>query len=84
MNTLSPELVEHIDRAVSTALSVRMPQLSNTGFITLQEAATYLKCSTVHIWALRKGGKLHALKSGKKVLFSKVALDEYIKSNTES
>ena len=46
--------------------------------LTIKEAATYMRCSKVFIWKIRKAGKLRFLRAGRKVLFNKADIDHYL------
>ena len=42
------------------------------------EAKKYLKCSSVFLWKKRKEGKIKAVNAGKKLLYPKSVLDNYL------
>ena len=49
--------------------------------LTIEQARQYLKCSAVFLWKKRKEGKIKAVNAGKKVLYSKSELNNYVQLN---
>ena len=49
--------------------------------LTYDEAADYMRCSKVFIWKQRRDGKLKAVMAGRKVLFQRSAIDDFLKIN---
>jgi hypothetical protein len=48
------------------------------------EAREYLQCSHAFLWGLRKTGQINAIKMGKKTLYLKSDLVEFLKSKREA
>ena len=46
--------------------------------LTTAQAREYLKCSAGFLWKLRRDNKIKALNAGKKILFPKTSLNEYL------
>jgi excisionase family DNA binding protein len=60
--------------------------LSNTNekaLLTTKEAAKYLRCSLVTFWKIRKSGDINHVLVGKKLLFNKADLDNYLNQEKE-
>jgi excisionase family DNA binding protein len=74
METLSPSIVEQ----VSTILDRKLTELRSGNLYNSVEAATYLNCSTVQVWRLRRAGRLSFVKTGGKPLYEKRALDKVL------
>ena len=74
METLSPSIMEQVSAIIDRKLTgLRPGSLYNT-----VEAATYLNCSTVQVWRLRRSGRLPFVKTGGKPLYEKRALDNVL------
>ena len=54
------------------------------GLFTIKEASRYLKCSTVSFWKIRKEANIQPVYIGKKPLFQKSDLDQYINSQNKN
>lgn len=56
---------------------------NETGFITIDQAAEYLKMSKSAIYKLTMSGDIPKHKNGRRLLFTKVELAEWVKAGLE-
>jgi excisionase family DNA binding protein len=78
INLSHTELTELINNAVATAIDHKLRPTEQDELLTIEQATDYLKCSAVFLWKKRKEGKIIAVNAGKKVLYPKSALNEYL------
>jgi hypothetical protein len=78
INVSPSEFSELINAAVSSAIEKRIKPADHDELFTDQQARKYLKCSSVFLWKKRKEGKITAVNAGKKVLYPKSALDNFL------
>lgn len=50
---------------------------------TIKKACDFLKCSPTKLWRLRKNGKLKEYRSGRRILFKKSELEDYLLSSNQ-
>jgi hypothetical protein len=73
------ELTELIGLAVAAALDKRMKPAPDDELFTDKEATQYMKCSSVFLWKKRKQGAIVAVHAGKKILYPKSSLDNFLR-----
>lgn len=77
------EFTALITNAVNTAIDRRLKPADQDELFTDEQARKYLKCSAVFLWKKRKEGKIKAVNAGKKVLYPKSSLDDYLQLKTK-
>lgn len=77
------EFTALINEAVGLAIDKRMKPVDREELLTDKQAKDYLNCSSVFLWKKRKEGKIQAVNAGKKVLYPKSSLDEYLQLKTK-
>ena len=78
INLSHNEFTDLITGAINTAIDRRIKPTDQDELFTDEQARKYLKCSSVFLWKRRKEGKIIAVNAGKKVLYPKSALDNYL------
>jgi excisionase family DNA binding protein len=78
--TIPDELVEAIAERVAAMLEERAPVLDGSPWLTVDEAADYLRCSRQRIYDLRSAGRLNRHKDGSRVLVSRTELERLVAS----
>jgi excisionase family DNA binding protein len=76
------ETLEEIARRVALILDERASRAERveSRYLSVQEAATYLRCSRQRIYDLCSAGSLTRLKDGSRVLLDRAELDAYLGS----
>ena len=83
INLSHSEFTNLINNAVTTAIDNRLKPSEQDELLTIEQAKEYLKCSAVFLWKCRKEGKIKAVNAGKKVLYPKSNLNEYLQLKTK-
>lgn len=78
INLSHTEFTNLINNAVISAIDNRLKPTDADELFTDQQAKDYLKCSSVFLWKKRKEGKIKALNAGKKLLYPKSSLNDYL------
>ena len=78
INLSHTEFTNLINTAVTTAIDNRLKPTEQDELLTDNQAKEYLKCSSVFLWKRRKEGKIKAVNAGKKLLYPKSSLDQYL------
>ncbi|MBD0332749.1 MAG: helix-turn-helix domain-containing protein [Chitinophagaceae bacterium] len=76
------ELTHLIRNAVAVEIERRLAPSQQDELYTDPQARAYLKCSSVFLWKKRKEGKIKAVNAGKKLLYPKSSLDNYLQLKT--
>ncbi|MEJ7740188.1 MAG: helix-turn-helix domain-containing protein [Chitinophagaceae bacterium] len=71
------EFTKLVNEAVKTAIDSKS-SVDKDELLTDQQAAEYIKCSSVFLWQQRKAGHLKAVRAGKKLLYPKSSLNAFI------
>jgi hypothetical protein len=79
INLSHGEFTTIVADAVSAAIDKKLKPSDQDDLLTDLQAREYLKCSSVFLWKQRKDGKIKAVNAGKKILYPKSALDNYLK-----
>jgi excisionase family DNA binding protein len=75
---LPPEFIELVaERAAELVTARHAPQTAQR-WLTMEEAAEYLRCKPQRIYDLRSSGRLSRTGDGSRVLVDRVELDEYL------
>ncbi len=72
------EFSKMIKEAVESAIHRNPPSPTSDELLTDEQAAEYLKCSSVFLWQQRKAGNLKFVKAGKKLLYPRSSLNSFI------
>jgi hypothetical protein len=83
INLSHNEFTDLITGAINSAIDRRLKPEQRDELLTDEQAREYLKCSSVFLWKKRKEGKIKALNAGKKILYPKSNLDNYIQLKTK-
>ncbi len=83
INLSHSEFTNLINNAVTTAIDNRLKPTEQDELLTIEQAMEYLKCSAVFLWKRRKEGKIKAVNAGKKVLYPKSVLNDYLQLKTK-
>ncbi len=83
INLSHTEFTDLINSAVITAIDNRLKPTDADELLTIDQAKDYLKCSSVFLWKKRKEGKIKAVNAGKKVLYPKSSLNDYLQLKTK-
>lgn len=75
------EFEKLIQEAVDFAVSKKISSTSDDKYFTIEEAATYMRCSRFRLWQLRNDGLLKFTTSGRRVLIKKSAVDSLLSVN---
>jgi hypothetical protein len=78
INLSHSEFTDLITGAINTAIDRKLKQADQDELFTGEQAMDYMKCSSVFLWKKRKEGKISAVNAGKKVLYPKSSLDQYL------
>lgn len=84
INLTYAELTDLIESAVTKAIEKKLSASDADPLFTIEQAASYLNCSEVHIWKLRRDGKIQSASSGRKVLIPKSSIDSHLNLSTKS
>ena len=90
--SLSPELIEQLVGVLADSLSPRLadelaPRIADelerraAPFLTVDEAAEYLRCDRQRIYDLCSSNRLGRHKDGSRVLVSRLELEQYVNAN---
>jgi len=75
-----PALIDAIADAVALRLNGQAPASSVSPYMTVDEAAAYLRCSRQRVYDLVHDGKLEPRRDGRRLLFHRVdTLDAYLR-----
>lgn len=77
------EFTDLITGVINSAIDRRLQPANQDELLTDQQAKDYLKCSSVFLWKKRKEGKIKAVNAGKKVLYPKSSLDNFLQLKTK-
>ena len=83
INLSHTEFTDLITGVVNTAIDRRLKPTEQDELLTDEQAREYLKCSSVFLWKKRKEGKIKAVNAGKKILYPKSVLDNYLQLKTK-
>ncbi len=83
INLSHTEFTDLITGAINTAIDRRLKPTEQDDLFTTEQATDYLKCSSVFLWKRRKEGKIAAVNAGKKILYPKSSLDNYLQLKTK-
>lgn len=78
INLSHTEFTDLITGAITTAIDRRLKPTEQDELMTDEQAREYLKCSSVFLWKKRKEGKIKAVNAGKKILYPKSNLDNFL------
>lgn len=78
--TFPPEVLEALAEAVAQRLLAA--QAPATPWLDVPRAAAYLVCSKQRVYDLVSEGVLHPARDGRRLLFDRQALDEYLRATT--
>ena len=82
--TLPPELVEQVAQRAAALVLERQPAQTLSPFMTIAEAAEYLRCKRQRIDDLLSSGRLTRHKDGTRTLVSRAELAAYIGADCPS
>ena len=77
--TLPPELLEQLVAAVAQRVLLAVPAASP--YLSVTEAADYLRCGRQRIYDLTSSGRLPFVKDGSRVLLRRADLDAYLEAS---
>lgn len=83
INLSHTEFTNLINNAVTAAIENRLKPTEQDELLTDNQAKEYLKCSSVFLWKRRKEGKIKAVNAGKKLLYPKSSLNDYLQLKTK-
>jgi excisionase family DNA binding protein len=75
---LSPELVEHFISEIVGRVLAEMPTPDAEPYLSVDDAAVYLACEPKRIYELKEAGKLRHRRDGRRLLFRRCDLDEWV------
>jgi excisionase family DNA binding protein len=76
---LPPELVDAIAARAAELIGERAPtDDGRSPWLTVDEAADYLRCSRQRIYDLKSAGRIVSAQDGKRPLFHRAVLDAYL------
>ena len=75
---VTDDLVAALAPAIADLLAERQAAPAVDAWLTVDEAATYLRCNRSRIYALTSQGALPVHKDGSRSLFRRSELDQYI------
>lgn len=75
---LSPELVEHFISEIVARVVAEMPAPNDDPYLSVEDAAAYLACEPKRIYELKKAGKIPCYPDGRRLLFRRCDLDEWV------
>jgi hypothetical protein len=78
INLTHSEFTDLLTGVINTAIDRRLKPTEQDELMTDEQAREYLKCSSVFLWKKRKEGKIKAVNAGKKLLYPKSVLDNYL------
>jgi len=81
--TLPPETIDALAERVARLVLASIGTAGDRGhqYMTVAEAADYLRCSRQRIYDLRSSGRLSRIADGSRALISRAELDEYLFAN---
>lgn len=74
------EVVEAIAQRVAEIVLTQIGNTPSDPVLDVDEAAAYLRCKPQRIYDLKSLGRLEATKDGRRLLFRRSALDQYLKN----
>lgn len=78
INLSHTEFTDLLTGIVTGAIDRRLKPAERDELMTDPQARQYLKCSSVFLWKQRKAGKIKAVSAGKKILYQKSELDNFL------
>jgi excisionase family DNA binding protein len=78
--SLSDDELQEVASRVAAILAAREPRDDVSPWLTVKEAAEYLRCSEWRLYRLKAIGAIPHVKEGHRLLFNRAELDAWVQS----